>query len=78
MPYQSIRDLPESVRNHLPEHAQEIYRAAYNNAWEEYKTPEKRRNNESREEAAHRVAWAAVKNEYAKDEKTGEWAEKKG
>ncbi len=78
MPYQNIRDLPENVRNHLPEHAQEVYRAAYNNAWEEYKAPGKRRGDESREEAASRVAWAAVKNEYVKDEKTGEWERKKG
>jgi len=68
MPYPNIKDLPESVREHLPEHAQEIYRAAFNSAWEEY-------NHE--EDRAHRVAWAAVKNEYEKDEKTGRWVQKK-
>jgi cation transport regulator len=33
LPYQRIDDLPESVREHLPKHAQEIYRAAFNSAW---------------------------------------------
>ncbi len=73
MPYKRNEDLPGSVREHLPEHAQDIYRAAYNSAWEEYKSPKDRRTEESREEAAHKVAWAAVKHEYAKDEGTGEW-----
>jgi cation transport regulator len=76
MPYETIADLPESVREHLPKHAQEIYRAAYNSAWDEYKDPEDRRGNASREETAHRVAWAAVKNEYEKDERTGNWKKK--
>jgi cation transport regulator len=73
MPYQSIDELPESVRNHLPTHAQEIYMEAFNNAWEQYANPEKRRGNESREETSHRVAWAAVKQKYEKDEKSGKW-----
>jgi len=64
MPYNQLSELPEGVRLHLPQHAQEIYLAAFNNAWEQY---------EHVEETAHRVAWAAVKNVYAKDEKTGRW-----
>lgn len=32
IPYKQRMDLPESVRTVLPEHAQDIYRAAYNNA----------------------------------------------
>ncbi len=67
MPYKNLSDLPESVREHLPKHAQEIYRAAYNSAWEEY---------DHDEERAHRVAWAAVKNKYEKNEETGDWKEK--
>jgi cation transport regulator len=76
MPYQSINDLPDSVRNNLPTHAQEIYMEAFNNAWEQYADPEKRRGKESREETAHKVAWAAVKQKYEKDEKSGKWQEK--
>lgn len=69
MPYESILELPEGVRNNLPKHAQEIYQAAYNNAWEEYGHVEER---------AHRVAWAAVKQKYVKDENTGRWKKKNG
>ena len=36
MPYASIEDLPDSVRGHLPEHAAEIYRSAFNHAWVSY------------------------------------------
>lgn len=71
----SSRDLPKGVEN-LPEHAEEIYRKAHNNALEQYKDPKKRRGKESLEEAAHKVAWAAVKKEYDKDEKTGQWRRK--
>jgi cation transport regulator len=63
MPYASLEGLPESVRAHLPEHAQEIYRAAFNNAWTGYAS----RGTEEREEIAHRVAWAAVKHKYRKE-----------
>ncbi len=77
MPYNKTSDLPESVREHLPEHAQKIFQEAYNSAWKEYANSSKRRGNESQEEAAFRVAWAAVKNEYEKDEKTGKWKPKK-
>ncbi len=36
MPYNSIEELPESVRKHLPLHAQEIYCSAFNSAWISY------------------------------------------
>ena len=61
MPYQSKKELPESVKHVLPAHAQEIYKEAFNSAFEEYKKPEKRRDDDDREEVAHKVAWAAVK-----------------
>jgi cation transport regulator len=76
MPYQKTSDLPDSVRDNVPKHAQEIYLAAFNSAWEQYKDPDDRRGDDSREEVAHKVAWAAVKNEYEKDEKTGNWKKK--
>ncbi len=77
MPYDNVSDLPDSVKQHLPEHAQKIYLKAFNNAWKEYDQPSERRGNESREEVAHKVAWSAVKNEYKKDEKSGQWKPKK-
>ncbi len=64
MPYQTVNDLPDSVKDTLPAHAQEIYRAAFNSAWDEYQHDESR---------AHRVAWAAVEKKYHKNEKTGNW-----
>lgn len=61
MPYELIADLPDSARNHLPPHAQEIYLKAFNNAWREYAA------RDDREAVAHRVAWAAVKRVYRKE-----------
>lgn len=71
MPYSSTNELPDSVQSVLPAHAQDIYKEAFNSAYDEYKDPEERRGDESREEVAHKVAWAAVKKQYEKgvDEK---------
>jgi cation transport regulator len=77
MPYERLEDLPERVRNVLPHHAEEIYRAAFNNAWDQYRDPEERERGGTREETAHSVAWSAVEREYEKDEMTGEWRRKK-
>ena len=68
MPYDHVRDLPDSVQDNLPKHGQEIYMAAYNSAWEQYDEPDERRDDASREETAHRIAWAAVKKKYEKKE----------
>jgi cation transport regulator len=57
MPYAHISERPHNVESVLPKHAQEIYLAVFNNAWDEYKNPEKRKTSESREEIAHKVAW---------------------
>jgi len=59
-------ELPDSVKDNLPKHAQEIYQAAFNSAWQQYDKPEERRGDATREETAHRVAWAAVKDKYEK------------
>ncbi len=56
MPYPTIEDLPPATR-HLPLHAKEIFRAAFNAAWDEYCGDEER---------AFRIAWAAVKQRYRK------------
>ena len=60
MPYGTISDLPVSVREHLPHHAQEIYRSAFNHAYMSHA------GDPRQEEAAHRIAWAAVKRSYHK------------
>ena len=71
MPYSTLSDLPSEVREALPEHGQEIFLAAYNSAWEQYKNPEDREGSDTREEVSFAVAWSAVKNVYEK--KSGEW-----
>jgi cation transport regulator len=76
MTYKSNSDLPDSVKGVLPNHAQEIYRKAYNSAWEQYNEPGERRGDNSREETAHKVAWSAVKKQYEKNEKSGKWRKK--
>ncbi|MDK2889599.1 MAG: cation transport regulator [Methanoculleus sp.] len=76
--YASNEDLPRPVRELLPEHGREIYREAFNSAWEQYADPPERRNpQESREEVAHKVAWAAVEQVYEKGP-GGEWRRKEG
>ena len=60
MPYATNDDLPAAVRNHLPEHAQSIYREAFNHAFAAHA------GEADQEERAHRIAWAAVKRSYVK------------
>ena len=36
MPYKQITQLPDSVKDNLPKHAQEIYKEAFNSAEEQY------------------------------------------
>lgn len=55
MPYSRLSDLPEKIQR-LPQHAQEIYRKAFNSAWQQYADPSKRRLANTREVTAHRVA----------------------
>lgn len=70
MPYKNLEELPESVRKSLSNapHAQDIYKEAYNNAWDQYADAKDRREGSSREETAHAVAWSAVKEKYEKGE----------
>ncbi len=69
MPYQTLDELPPAVQS-LPHHAQEIFRAAFNAAWQSYAD----RGPLEQEQIAFRVAWAAVKKRYRK---AGEiWLEK--
>lgn len=75
MTYQTRAELPASVKDNLPAHAQDIYKEAYNSAWDEYKDPDDRRGDASREEVAHRVAWSAVKQSYEKND-NGNWVKK--
>lgn len=64
MPYARTSDLPNRVKEHLPDHAQEIFREAFNQAYEPYHHDEVR---------AFRVAWSAVETKYVQDAGTGSW-----
>jgi cation transport regulator len=66
MPYPSNAELPIPVRRHLPPSAQDIYREAFNHAWNTYAWHQRR------EEIAHRVAWTAVKHAFHKGD-DGYW-----
>jgi cation transport regulator len=61
MPYLVNDDLPASVRHHLPDHAQSIYREAFNHAYAAHA------GEIDRDRRAHMIAWAAVKRRYVKE-----------
>ena len=60
MPYRTNDDLPAAIRRGLPPHAQDIYREAFNHAFAAHI------GDPRQEEAAHRIAWAAVKRAFVK------------
>jgi cation transport regulator len=62
VPYDRNEDLPPQVQKHLPLHAQDIFREAFNHAYGAHG---------GNEALAFRIAWAAVKRSYTKVE--GEW-----
>lgn len=72
MPYRSINELPDGPRHVLPRHAQEIYMAAFNNAYHHHKNATSRRGDSDREETAHKIAWNAVKRTYERGD-DGRW-----
>jgi cation transport regulator len=70
MPYEENTDLPSTVRAHLPEHAQDIYREVFNHAYGAHA------GEADREQRAHMIAWAAVKRSYVKA--NGNWVPRDG
>lgn len=64
MPYDKNADLPEAVRNALPSEAQDVFRGAFNAAYDQY---------EGDEEKANATAWAAVKKAGFDKNEAGEW-----
>jgi cation transport regulator len=71
MPYRSNQDLPSDIKNKLPKHAQDIYREAFNSAYQQYV-----KEQGQDEGHAHAVAWNAVEFKYKKNPQTGKWEEK--
>lgn len=66
MPYASNADLPPAVKKNLPTHAQNIFRAAFNNFMKGRPS--------GQEQAGFRVAWAAVKRKFK--QVSGKWVAK--
>jgi cation transport regulator len=79
MQYETVKQLPVTIRDTLPDKAQEIYRKAYNQAWEEFDKEDHRGLNQ--QGLAHQQAWMAVKHEYVFDldqwHRKGETVERK-
>ncbi|HLP90598.1 MAG TPA: ChaB family protein [Nostocaceae cyanobacterium] len=65
MPYKNIEELPQEISEKLPQHAKQIFVAAFNAA----------QSNGMSEQGAQEVAWNSVHNEYEPDT-TGQWHRK--
>jgi cation transport regulator len=74
MEYESIQDLPETLRDILPDRAQEIYLEAFQEAWDDYE--DWQGGEMDRHSVAHERAMVEVKKEYVEDEETGVWHRK--
>lgn len=72
--YENLNDLPDTLRDTLPEEAQRIYLDAYKRAYEDYE--EFRGGEAGREAVAHRDAMHAVKQEYVHKSDSGKWYRK--
>lgn len=66
-------NLPDKLKEELPPQALEIYRDAYKRTLEEYK----QWSTEERQSTAHRIAYAAVREDYEQGE-DGKWRRKGG
>jgi len=66
MPYPTNAALPSSVKDNLPEHAQSIYREAFNSGLEQTHS----------ETRAAKIGWAAVTRSYKK--RGGRWVAREG
>ncbi len=75
MPFNLKNDLPDRVKNVLPAHAQDIYKEAFNSAYDAYEDKKGRHADASREEVSHKIAWNAVKQKYYKGD-DNKWHQK--
>lgn len=73
MPYESLQALPPSLKTHLPLRAQELFREAFNAAWDQYADLLADHGPAAIEEAVSRSAWAAVRSKYRQDPGTRRW-----
>lgn len=76
MRYKSVNDLPEVLRDLLPnKEVQQVYLEVYNETWDAYHQDEER-GQLSRDAEAHRDGWAAVQREFVQDREKGGWYRK--
>jgi len=68
MPYETLSDLPDALKDSLPKHAQEIFLAAFNSAY-----GDTCKDRKDRDACANAIAWSAVKVKYKK--KGEKWIE---
>lgn len=68
MPYETLADLPDAIKDSLPKHAQEIFMAAFNSAY-----TGTCKDRKDRDACANAIAWSAVKTVYEK--KADKWVE---
>ncbi len=66
MAYASKNELPTTIRDVLPEAAQDVYIEVYNQTWRGHK--EKGESVAACSTAAHQLAWDAVKREFVQVE----------
>jgi cation transport regulator ChaB len=71
MAYEKREDLPASLREWLPEEAQDLYLKVYNESWNSYQ--EEEGGELGRDSVANRDAMAAVRREFVEDQTTHEW-----
>jgi cation transport regulator len=71
MAYETKEDLPASLREWLPEEAQDLYLKVYQETWDSYEEGEG--GQLSRDSVANRDAMAAVRKEFVEDESTHDW-----
>jgi cation transport regulator len=73
-PYRSLDELPQSLRNELPDLAQRMYLAVYQRTWETCAMGGETHDDELAE-TAHDAAMLAVKERFDKDEH-GQWQQR--
>lgn len=69
--YKSKNDLPDTLREYLPEKLQEVYLDAYQKSWEAY--DESEGGDLGQAGVAHRDAMMAIEQDYVHDQKAGKW-----
>ncbi|MDF2176730.1 ChaB family protein [Aliiglaciecola sp. CAU 1673] len=75
MSYVDCAHLPDYIQDDLPPEGQELYRVAFNLAWDKYEDEEKRDKDYTREELSHMAAWREIKDHYRQRE-NGKWVKK--